>query len=573
MITHSLLILVLAVALVSGAATPVHATAGDSDAEFGRCGIVPIAFPPHDVVVQPDGKIIAVGYGLGRYRQDGALDRSFKGNRAIDGDVIELFSVVLQPDGKIVAAGTIRGTHGLDLALFRWLPDGAADATFGSGGMSVVAVPGTDEGPSDLVLQADGRLAVSGWSSAPGVAALLARHLPDGSPDPTFGIGGLVTITGLDPMHCGPGFLCDRPLAVQSDGKLLTVRTAVSATGNLIRIERRRTDGTPDPEFGDGGVTTSDVGFSSPIPHAVAVRPDGSIIVGGQSGEDFFLVLYRPDGIPDATFGSGAFAGVAALGSYDDDAGLFDLTLQADGKIVVVGSAAFYAVVDRFLADARPDPMFSRRPRFASIVSPNGDPTSAIAVAPAPDGKLVLAGTADGRPALMRVLGDCDEGRGCRSCARESLGHTGCALPRRSRLTLGDDGTLSWRWSGPSYLEGFGDPATTIYQLVVSGGSDLTAFATISPTARCGGTSCWRKAGGRHVYDDGVISLRLADTGKYGGAITARWRHAPLPTAVSSGGVRVGLVRLNPDRSICWSTLFDPRRTPNGTVFRPQTTR
>ena len=122
-------------------------------------------------------------------------------------------ALVLQPDGKLVAAG-VRSTSDLDFALARYLPDGSLDPTFGVGG-KVTTDFGSSDVASALVLQPDGKLVAAGGVQfdGPGDFAL-ARYLPDGSLDPTFGVGGKVTTDfgGIDGASA---------LVLQPDGKLV----------------------------------------------------------------------------------------------------------------------------------------------------------------------------------------------------------------------------------------------------------------------------------------------------------------------------------------------------------------
>ena len=90
--------------------------------------------------------------------------------------------LVLQPDGKIVLVGS--PPYGGNMALARYLPDGSLDPTFGSGGI-VVGPPGT---ANAVALQADGDIVVAG--SGANFMFTLARFLPDGSPDLGYGVNG-----------------------------------------------------------------------------------------------------------------------------------------------------------------------------------------------------------------------------------------------------------------------------------------------------------------------------------------------------------------------------------------------
>src|SRR6185437_16414426 len=104
----------------------------------------------------------------------------------------------LQPDGKIVAAGTTNlGSGPGDFALARYNSDGSLDTTFNQG--LVTTDFGQDEWVTGVALQSDGRIVAAGTTSddftnpTPTSSFALARYNPDGSPDSTFGSGGLVT--------------------------------------------------------------------------------------------------------------------------------------------------------------------------------------------------------------------------------------------------------------------------------------------------------------------------------------------------------------------------------------------
>ena len=120
-----------------------------SDRSFGMQGEVLTRFGPpralaYDVAVQADGRIVVAGstsgsFLLARYMLDGTLDQTFGG----DGRVVTDFgsesegarSVLILPDGRIVAAGyTLNFRNSLRVALARYLPDGTLDTSFGLDG-------------------------------------------------------------------------------------------------------------------------------------------------------------------------------------------------------------------------------------------------------------------------------------------------------------------------------------------------------------------------------------------------------------------------------------------------------
>ena len=85
--------------------------------------------------------------------------------------------------------------------------------------------------------------------------------------------------------------------------------------------------GDLDPTFGTGGKATIDFNQSTDIAFAVALQPDGKLVVVGTaytdndySKEDFAVSRFNADGTLDASFGTGGrvktdFPGLAAVAS------------------------------------------------------------------------------------------------------------------------------------------------------------------------------------------------------------------------------------------------------------------
>lgn len=183
---------------------------GRLDPEFGTGGkaiaLVPAESSLHDIALQPDGKIVATGfsffeYALARFDRQGQMDPSFGG----DGIVTAPFyryptlqnSIVVQPDGKIVTGGIAFPdlSHG-DFALWRFLPDGSLDPSFGVEGRVLTDFSGGNDQIITLALQADGGIVAFGYTHVNGqnhtADFALARYTSDGRLDPDFGAGGRV---------------------------------------------------------------------------------------------------------------------------------------------------------------------------------------------------------------------------------------------------------------------------------------------------------------------------------------------------------------------------------------------
>ncbi|HEX6983970.1 MAG TPA: delta-60 repeat domain-containing protein, partial [Planctomycetaceae bacterium] len=243
---------------------------GAVDADFGvRSGIVvdDVQHPPEyangrfvlhgAVAVQPDAKVLVAAGGtqgvtLVRLNPDGSLDPSF----GTDGRVLTplnglatVSSVAVLGGGPIVVAGSVANSAGSDLFLARYTALGQLDPTFGTGGVKVTDLGGSDL-PAGVALR-DGRVLV-------------------GAPECCTGAGV--------------------PLAVAE----------FSATGDALPLF----DGRTPPGLA-GEVPT---GISTLI-----ARENGSLMVVGSGGEGAFVGSYLPNGNPDARFGEGGVAWIPSF--------------------------------------------------------------------------------------------------------------------------------------------------------------------------------------------------------------------------------------------------------------------
>lgn len=166
------------------------------------------------------------------------------------------------------------------------------------------------------------------------VAAFCVLHAQDSS---AFGNGEGVNGTVL-------------AMVVQQDGKMVIGGTFVSVNGvprqNLARLNA---DGTLDTGF----IPQAAEGPNGPVA-ALALLKDGSIIAGGDftSAGNLVrtdLVKFKPDGTADAHFGA-MEGGVATNGSVSA------IAVQPDGSIVVGGFfTVFYGQPRRSIARLNPD--------------------------------------------------------------------------------------------------------------------------------------------------------------------------------------------------------------------------
>jgi uncharacterized delta-60 repeat protein len=199
----------------------------------------------------------------------------------------------------------------------------------------------------------------------------------------------------------------------------LSIAAAAGALALMAASTARAADGALDSSFGDGGKVETPIRGHDDTGYAVAVQPDGKIVVAGVSKAssdfavsdyDMALTRYLPDGTLDPDFGSDGTV-VTPVVAGDDLA--YALALQSDGKIVVVGQASNGANADvavlRYLADGSLDPAFDDDGIVTTAIGPGDDIAYGLALQP--DGKIVVTGEASTAccgqdTAVLRYLAD-----------------------------------------------------------------------------------------------------------------------------------------------------------------------
>ena len=273
----------------------------------------------------------------------GDLDPTFGGGGLVTtdfGGTESVGAIAVQSDGGIVAAGTAsRGGW----ALARYLPDGSLDESFGIGGKVKTSV--ADGTLYALALAPEGKIVVAGREE-------VARYLPNGTLDQNFGAGGRASV----------GLTVVSGVAVFADGSMLLAGTFFRPIGVSYAYDsavvRLTPGGAPDPTFGvDGKVVTESAPDFTLAPDTL-VLPDGRFVtvsdVCSPKGACVALSRYLPDGSLDRSFGSGGKL-ISDVGEWD---GSGEALLTADGKMVVVGESSQHLAFVRFLPDGSLDPSF-----------------------------------------------------------------------------------------------------------------------------------------------------------------------------------------------------------------------
>ncbi|MBK8699224.1 MAG: T9SS type A sorting domain-containing protein [Saprospiraceae bacterium] len=290
-----------------------------------------------DIAVTDEGLIYAIGeidkgnlIGNGptkvllRFNTEGKIDQNLGSKGYIKlTNLIEVNAIEVQQDGKILIAGKESSTIGY--VLYRYLPSGALDYTFGYLGKAVH--PNLDGSElHSIILMEDGKILGVGQSSSSLFSSrfLMVKFNSNGTLDSSFGVGGVVN----NPNAQGIAY----DIALQEDERIVAVGYNKNGKMNAIRFNA---NGILDTSFGNNGVMNYEGGEGK----VVLVQDDGRIIIGGTTGSfdtsETRLFRIMPDGALDETFTPGSL--ISSLQNYlegfyfRNDYGLIQL---GDGRII-----------------------------------------------------------------------------------------------------------------------------------------------------------------------------------------------------------------------------------------------
>ncbi len=203
------------------------------------------------------------------------------------------------------------------------------------------------------------------------------------------------------------------------------ITQAALAHDSGFGLARYTPGGTLDTSFGAGGVVVIRSAQRSFVANALALQPDGKIVLAGMSSDvasgslQLAIALYNGDGSPDEGFSSGGLvttpvgAGAGAQAS--------SVALQADGKILIAGTAFAHGetndefLIARFTPAGALDSSFGTGGMTTTHIGAAAAAASALALQP--DGNVIAVGTAS-TAALSRST----SARPIRMPARRSTG-------------------------------------------------------------------------------------------------------------------------------------------------------
>lgn len=375
-----------------------YETNGLPDSTFGTNGKTTTIVGPADdwinkIVLQPDGKIIALGSTqvatsnniILRYNTNGSVDASF----GISGKITypsNITNIALQPDGKTVIAGTNY--------IARYTLSGIADSSFGIGGK---VIPIIDSGYTDVIssmgITSNGKIVTAGNSVFTlNTTFAVARYDSIGNADVSFGSTRIIrTQFGYTPNVC---LTYGNSTAVQQDGRILMAGSFKISNQLDMYVARYNNNGTPDNSFGDQGIVSLDFSGKDDEVKSMVIQSDGKILIGGYettgTKSNLAFVRLNSNGDMDTSFGSNGKVVYSFTSAYKDY--ISSIGLQGNGKIVCIVRAdtgtnniapVSYGLL-RFLTNGNIDSAFG--------INGTVNPTFGAAITIQNDDKIILTG-------------------------------------------------------------------------------------------------------------------------------------------------------------------------------------
>jgi len=237
------------------------------------------------------------------------------------------------------------------------------------------------------------------------------RYKSNGQPDSTFGINGRLTYNPEFGMYYNAS---SAALQSNGKIVVVGIRYSSVNYYKDIMLVRFNSDGTPDNTFGSGGMVVTPASAYNDEANSIAIQPDGKIIVAGYISNTCFtdcngnwfcmpalsVLRYDSNGVLDATFGQN---GTSIIPSNNINGGrATQVIIQPDGKIVATGDITEYycdwyygggynttgLLMARFDSQGKLDSTFG----LSGIVRETNGLIYASGMVVQPDGKLVITG-------------------------------------------------------------------------------------------------------------------------------------------------------------------------------------
>src|SRR5688500_13210872 len=253
------------------------------------------------------------------------------------------YTIAQQGDGKLLIGGRGGNSSGQRLAsVIRLRPDGSLDNTWGGDGKSSIVISPADTSINDkgdmaVLRNGDVVLVTSAESFNPADDQNKSRMTlvffePDGTRNTEFHTNGI-----LQPdFGAAADEVVARAVALLPDGRILVAGHTVGDADPAIVLARLTGSGVFDTSFGNGGVLVRPFPNKTVQIHDMAIDPQGRAVIVGSENNDFLAARFTTTGAFDTSFNGDGLAVQPFAPDYDEATAV---AIQPDGKIVVGGIA------------------------------------------------------------------------------------------------------------------------------------------------------------------------------------------------------------------------------------------
>ena len=183
--------------------------------------------------------------------------------------------------------------------IFKGSLDGEPDESLAEGTIFYDPFLGLEDQFQSVTVQENGKMVATGYSTvgADNTEIIIARFNQDGTFDPTFNSGTVITFGGS-------GFDLGEQVLIQDDGKIIVIGSYENTLDDERDsfVMRLNSDGSLDGTFGAGGIQYVDTNDGFEYATHGAILENGHIAAVGKSGADALIFVLDEEGNLDTDF-------------------------------------------------------------------------------------------------------------------------------------------------------------------------------------------------------------------------------------------------------------------------------
>jgi uncharacterized delta-60 repeat protein len=258
-------------------------------------------------------------------------------------------AVGIDTEGRITAVGYTIERHP-DVVVARFLPNGSPDPSFNGDGTARFDL-GADDYAFDAAFTPNGGIAITGRRTAKEDRVFVLRLKPDGTRLRSFSGDGQVFV------NAGTRAQSADAIAFTPQGRIVLggyVSSGIQARSLMVRLSPA---GQLDPGFSGDGIARWDLATGTEQLNDLLVLPGGSIVAAGVAENSqqsrFCIARVRSDGHLDDAYGRSRGYTLADVARGADEANA--LTIAENGDYLLAGSSHGDQAIAAFSPSGKPD--------------------------------------------------------------------------------------------------------------------------------------------------------------------------------------------------------------------------